>query len=235
VAPADAMFQTRDGVQIDPLSDLLPNIAGYELDFVRRNTVYEQQTGEEASFMYSYTSCNQTQQQPMVWVSIDIADSPSSIHDWEYCLASLPSSFGNDPFVIQLDLQDIQIQTNPPITARFFAYQNTNNQTQVVFYWYIFSLFNVNGSVQTKCVKTRRIMYPSSIQDISEVRGQLMSFATAISNYWVPVHLWNPIALFIGQNGLFLSLVAAAILCLLFSYFVYLRRNHVKYTSSVTQ
>jgi hypothetical protein len=128
--------------------------------------------------------------------------------------------------VNQLDLRDIQIQDNPPMTARYFAFQyKDTNQTQVVLYWYETATFNTNGTAQTKSVMISLIMYPSSSQNVSEAENQELPIANAINSYWAPIQTWSTIALSISQNGLALSAGATAILVLLILYAEYLDRK----------
>ena len=126
----------------------------------------------------------------------------------------------------QLDLRDIQIQDNPPMTARYFAFQyKDSNQTQVVLYWYETVTFETNSTAQTKSVMISLIMYPSSPQGVSEAEAQELPIANAINNYWQPIKTWSIIALSISQNGFALSTGAIAILVLLILYVVYLNRK----------
>ena len=118
-----------------------------------------------------------------------------------------------------MDIRDIQLQDNPPITARYFAFQYKNtNQTQVVLYWYQTATFNTNGTAQTKSVMISIIMYPPSPQNFSDAEAQELLFASAINNYWQPIQTWSTIALTISQNGLALSAATAAILIALIIY-----------------
>lgn len=82
--------------------------------------------------------------------------------------------------VKQLDLKDIQIQQNPSIIARYFAFQWVKtNQTEVVPYWYETSRFLTNDTAQQKLVKISLITYPETPQNITEAEN-LLPFATAI-------------------------------------------------------
>jgi len=87
--------------------------------------------------------------------------------------------------VTQLDLRDVQILENPPILARYFAFQYTKYpETQVVLYWFETSIFMTNNTAEQKHVKISLIAYPDTPQEIAEAENQLLPFARAIVNYW---------------------------------------------------
>jgi len=222
--PAQVIIQTPSGTEVNTSNSLLPNMTGYTLSYVYRDTAFEQESGVDAALVYSYSSPNETTSP--VWVAVQIAASVSSEHRWETCLISWPLSQGEQMAVNQLDLRDIQIQDNPPMTARYFAFQyKDTNQTQVVLYWYETATFNTNGTAQTKSVMISLIMYPSSSQNVSEAENQELPIANAINSYWAPIQTWSTIALSISQNGLALSAGATAILVLLILYAAYLDRK----------
>jgi exosortase/archaeosortase family protein len=222
--PAQVMIQTPSGVQINTSNSMLPNIPEYTLNYFYRDTQFEQLSGDDAALVYSYASPNDTTSS--VWVAIQIAASVTSEHQWETCLITYPLSQGDPSTVNQLDLRDIQIQDNPPMTARYFAFQYTDtNQTQVVLYWYETATFDTNSTVQTKSVMISLIMYPSSPQVVSEAENQELPIANAINSYWQPIQTWSTVALSISQNGLALSASASAILVLLILYAVYWDRK----------
>ncbi len=142
------------------------------------------------------------------------------------CLINCPLSQGDPATVNQLDLRDIQIQENPPMTARYFAFQYIDtNQTQVVLYWYETATFNTNSTAQTQSVMISLITYPSDPQTFSDAEAQELPVANTINNYWTPIQTWSTIALNISQNGLALSAGAAAILVLLIVYAAFLNRK----------
>ncbi len=222
--PAQVMIQTPSGVQVNTSNSMLPNIPGYTLNYDYRDTQFEQSSGDDAALVYSYGSTNETTS--TVWVAIQIAASVTSEHQWTTCLITFPLSQGDQLWVNQLDLRDIQIQDNPPMTACFFAFQyEDTNQTQVVLYWYETAIFETNSTAQTKSVMISLVMYPSSPKSVSQAEAQELPIANAVNNYWAPIQTWSTVALSISQNGLALSAGATAILVLLILYAVYLDRK----------
>ena len=189
--PSQVLTQTASGLQVNTSNSLLPNIPGYTLTYGYRDTQFEQTSGDEAALVYDYDPPNGPTS--TVWVAVQIAASVSSEHQWETCLINFPLSQGDQASVKQLDLRDIQIQDNPPITARYFAFQYVNNnQTQVVLYWYETATFDTNNTAQSKSVMISLIMYPSTNENITAYENQELPVAQAINNYWQPLQTWTP-------------------------------------------
>lgn len=204
------MTQTASGTQINTSKSMLPSIQGYKLNFAYEDTQFEQESGDEASLVYTYASTNNS---AAVWIALQIAPSVTSEHRWETCLINFPLSRSEEVTVNQLDLRDIQLQSNPPITARYFAFQYKNsNQTQIVLYWYETATFNTNGTAQTKSIMLSVIMYTNSPKTVAQSEAQELPVAEAINNYWQPIKTWTSVALFLSANGLYLSIAFSAIL-----------------------
>ena len=215
--PAQIMVQTPSGMQPNTQSLPLPQIQGYNLSYVYRDTSFEQLSGEDASLIYAYGSSNTTK--PTVWVAVELASTLGPLHRWETCLINYPLSQGLQPKVSQLDLTDIQTQANPPIVGRYFAFQyHTTNQTQVVLYWYETATFSINGTSEQKQVKMSLVTYPKSISQVPEDERLLLTIAKEINDYWQPIKTWTTIALTLSQNGLVLSAVTTALLMVLIVY-----------------
>jgi exosortase/archaeosortase family protein len=222
--PAQVIIETPSGIQVETTNAMLPNVTGYTLSYVYRDTAFEKLAGQDASVVYAYTPTNRSKS--TVWVALEIADSVSSEHRWETCLINFPLSQGQQAKVNQLDLRDIHIQDNPPILARYFAFNyKTTNQIQVVLYWYETAAFNVNGTTQTKNIKISLVIYPSSVDDVSSAEEQELPIAMAINGHWQPIKTWTTLALAISQNGLALSAGAVAVLLLIIIYSIYLNWN----------
>lgn len=231
--PAQVITQSASGNQVSTMANtsksnsasaVFPNIQGYKLSFSYQDVAFQQESGDDAALAYVYSSENVST--PTVWVSLQIADSVTSEHRWETCLINFPLSEGDQATVRQLDLRDIQLENNPPMTARYFAFQYTNdNQTEVILYWYETAVFDTNSTAQTKSVMISLIAYPAANQTVAQVESDELPVAQAINNYWQPIQTWTTVALALSQNGLALSAGAAAILAILIAYEVYLDRR----------
>jgi len=207
--PAKLLLKTPTGEQGN--TEILPQIADYYLSFILRDSNFENKSHQDASLMYLYSHQNHTKEN--VWVGIEVAQTRSSLHRWEVCRIIWPTTHGYDPSVRQLDLRDIQILENPPIVARYFAFQyKGSNVTQVVLYWFETSSLILDDTLQQKQVKISLISYPRSPQEIQETEDDLRDFALAIAGYWQPTKTWTKIALTISKNGLTMSTISAALL-----------------------
>ncbi|PVX27343.1 MAG: hypothetical protein CW716_02795 [Candidatus Bathyarchaeum sp.] len=212
------MVQTPSGEQGN--TDILPQIPGYALSFVYRDAAFQELSGQDASLVYAYRPVNGSGQ--TIWVAVELATSIIPLHRWETCLVNYPLSQGRQPQVIQLDLRDISIQDNPPLVARFFAFQYpATNQTQAVLYWYQTATFNVNETTQAMQVKMSIIAYPSSADKVPEAETQLMPVALAIKNYWEPIQTWTVVSLAISQNGIVMSAAALVLLVVVIGFFIF--------------
>jgi exosortase len=206
--PAKLIIQTPTGEQGN--TQILPQIGGYNLSFIIRDRNFENATNQDASLIYLYNPQDGTKEN--VWAGIQVAQTRSSLHRWDYCEITWPISHGYEPSVQQLDLRDIRILENPPIVARCFAFQyKSSNQTQVVLYWFETSALVLNNTLEQKQVEISLISYPESPQEIGETENNLMNFAVAIAGYWQPTQTWTQIALIISKNGLALSSISAAL------------------------
>jgi exosortase len=221
--PAQVIIQTPSGSQGS--TQVLPQIQDYNISFLYRDIAFEELSGQDAALSYVYRPS--TEAKPTVFVSLEYAESLVPLHRWETCLVNYPLSTGQQPGVTELDLRDIQLQENPPIFARFFAFQDDRtNQTQVVLYWYeTANILLINGTTQFKHVKMSVIIYPQSPEKVAETESQLLPIATAINNYWQPIKTWTTIALLISQNGLALSATTSTLLAALIIYESLLNRQ----------
>jgi exosortase len=207
--PAQIIIQTPTGEQGN--TQILPQMQGYKLEFVYRDKAFEERAKQDASLVYAYMPTDETKD--LIYVAVEIASTRSSLHRWEACLITWPQTHGYQPKVTQLELKDVQILQNPPIIARWFAFQYTKtNQTQTVLYWYETATFTTNTTSQQKHVKISLIAYPKTPEEIPTIENQLLPVAQAIANYWQPIKTWTQIALIFSRNGQTLTLSAATLL-----------------------
>ena len=226
-SPPQVLLQTPQGIKINTATSMLPTIQGYNLNYIYQDTDFEQQSGDEAALVYAYSQPNSTTS--TVWIAVQIAASVTSEHRWETCLINFPLSQGNPSTVNQVDLRDIQLQDNPPVTARYFVFQyKDTNQSQVVLYWYETAMFATNNTAQTKSVMISLVMYPLSPQNITAVENQELPVALAINGYWQPIQSWSSAALAMSENGLAFSVAFSVILVALVLYMLFYNRNEKK-------
>jgi len=192
-------------------TQIFPEIQGYATRFIYRDTEFEEIAKQDASLLYAYQPTDKTK--TSVWIALEIAKTRSSLHRWEVCLVRTPLRRGYEPLVIQLSLRDVQLLQNPPITARYFAYQvKETNMTQVVLYWYENGFFNTGTSLEKEHVKISLIVFAENAEDIPVIEEQLLVFGQAVANHWQPVKTWSQITLTIAQHGTTLITITTALL-----------------------
>jgi len=207
--PAEIILQTPKGQQMT--TEILPKIPEYTLRFMYRDLEFEKIAKQDASLMYAYFPNNDTKK--VIWVSLEIASTKSSLHSWEYCLITyrLIHPLAGEP-VKQIELKEVQLLENPPIKGRYFVYQKQSNETQAVLYWYETSTFETNSTSGQKHVKISVITYPYETESVQQTEDELLKFGKTIAGYWQPIKTWSHIALLISESGSYLLLIAAAAL-----------------------
>ena len=229
--PAQILIQTPSGEQGN--TQLLPQIQGYTLAFAYRDKEFEEAANQDASLVYVYQPLDKTEK--FVRVGVEIGSGTAKLHQWEVCLISYPIYEGFSALVTQLDLEDIQIQQNPPIIARYFAFQwAKTNQTQVVLYWFETARFIINDSAQQKDIKISLITYPDTPQNLTEAE-YLLPFATAIVEHWQPIKTWTQTALLLSQNGAYLIAITTLLLAFLIVFYVFETRKQRKANTKAYQ
>jgi exosortase/archaeosortase family protein len=223
--PAEVLSRSPQGMQVRNQNDfVLPDIDGYNLRYAYRDAKYEQTSSNDAALVYVYSP--EDKSKLPIWVAVQIGASQTSQHRWETCLINYPLSRGGQASVTQFALRDAQLQENPPMTGRFFAFQyNKSGQTQAVFYWYQTAIFSTNGTSQTKSVMISLIAYLDNADMIDSAENQQIPIAKAINSHWQPLKTWSAVTLIISQNGLALSLSVATVLILLIIYAIYLDKK----------
>ena len=213
--PAEVNIQTLGGEQT--ITQILPEISGYTTNFIYRDKGFEEVAKQDASLTYAYKPTDPSK--TTIWVTIEIAKSRWRLHSWEACLITWPLATGHQPRVTQLSLRDIQLLQNPPLTARYFAFQDIETKlTQVILYWYENTLFNTGSNPEQKHVKISLIAFTNNPENIHSIEDQLLPFGKAIANYWQPIKTWSQIALLISQNGITLIAITIALLATILSY-----------------
>jgi exosortase len=224
-SPAPVLIQTPNGEIGNP--QLFPNITGYELSFRGRDTDFERISKQDYSLIFSYMPTDENK--TLVWVGLEISSTASSLHRWETCLVTWPQT----PRVAQLDLRDTQILDNPPIMARYFAFQDLqSSQTQLVLYWYETSIFTINDTGQQKQVKISLITFPETPEKVSNMENEILPIAEAIANYWQPIKTWAQISMFISQNGINLAFTTSAFTFATAMVYLYEKRRQEKTRTS---
>ncbi|MFX0136251.1 MAG: exosortase/archaeosortase family protein, partial [Candidatus Hodarchaeota archaeon] len=190
---------------------ILPEIEGYDVRFVYRDVEFEKISGQNASLIFQYLPKNLIK--PIIWVGIEIGPTKGQLHPWETCLITFPQTHGRETNVIQLDLRDVHLLNNPPITARYFVFQKKNlNETQVILYWYTRSIFKTGKERQQKWIKISVIQFTEEPNEYRTIEDELLPVGKAIANYWQPITYWSWFSLTIAKNGFTMILITVALL-----------------------
>ena len=190
--------------------DILPDVQGHKVVFAYRDREFERATGRDVALLYVYIPRNT--EQITTWVSIEIGDSLSELHGWEYCLYALRLELGLQPRVNQLDLADVQLLQDPPVVGRFFAFQYAgSNLTQAVLYWYEKVLFDMGSTFEERYVKTSLITIITP-EDCMKAKSLLAPLGQEIVNKWQYTKSQSWIAPIVPEYGK--TLMMTTVFCL---------------------
>jgi len=211
-APVFTLAEGPAGVTMTTLTgnpsttQILPEMPNYTLKFMFRDKEFEQLAKQDAALTYAYIPSNNNSKE-IIWVTVEIAKSRSSLHTYEACLIDWPVKQGYPPRVTQLDLRDVQLIQNPPLSARFFAFHHEKTDlTLVVLYWFENAIFQSNSTMEKEFVKISVLIQyveePEDIDDaVYEAESQLLQFGIEIAEYWSPIKMWSQIAMVISHNA----------------------------------
>jgi exosortase len=206
--PLPVFVQTQDGEQGN--TQIFPEISGYKLAFLYRDTDFENTAKQDASLTYTYQS---NDVHGTMAIAVELAEARSSLHDWEVCLITWRQTHGSQPRVTQLDLRDVRMLDNPPMVGRYFAFQYPNStQTEVVLYWYDQSTFVIGNETKHEHAKISLISFLGTPNDVAEAESTLLVFGMQVARYWQPIKTWTAVSLTLSQNGLVLALVPVGLL-----------------------
>jgi exosortase len=170
---------------LDDSNGVFPDFDGYQFQFLYRDVEYEDLADQDASLVYAYIPLNASG--PTIYVDVGVADSLTNLHNWEVCYVTHLTSQGLAPLVSVLDNRDIQLLENPPLIARYFAFESTNNYTQISLYWYEKALFNTGLTVEQKFVRITLIILAADSVSYLNFEEQLLTFAQSIASHWEPL------------------------------------------------
>jgi exosortase len=223
--PAIVLIDTPTGQQVS--TEILPKTSGYDLYFAYRERSFEAVAKQDMTLVYVYVPTDQSQES--VFVTVEIASSRQYLYNWEICLKTGQIyPFGHQD-ISQIDLKDIQLQQNPPVIGRFFAFTYTaTNITQVVLYWFESATFSVNSTSQQKHVKISLITFPENQENLPSIENQMVTLGTAVASYWEPIKTWSQIALLLSQQGAYLAPTTSTLLIPLAVLYTFRKRKQIK-------
>jgi exosortase/archaeosortase family protein len=205
---------------------MLPEVQGFNLSFVYRDKEFEEIARQNASLMYMYRPNNEDNRN--IWVGIEIGDTKGVLHPWEVCLIGWPQTRGGIAKVEQVDLRDIHLSQNPPLSARYFTFKEKNsNRTQVVLYWYTRSGFNFGTKILEKWSKISVIAYTYNPNEYKEIEEQILPIANSIIEYRKPIQMWSYYSMFFAQNGSMLIKITMAALIVTTLFYILLNIRNI--------
>jgi exosortase len=229
--PAPLTIQTASGEQGNVA--LFPQIEDYRLRFLYRDTDFEELSGQDFSLAFAYYP--EEQDDIKVNVALEVAESTIVLHMWEVCLITWAIPKGDQP-VTALDLRDVRIQEDPPIIARYFAFQEQGQtQIQLVLYYFTTALFEIDNTTQRKQVKLSFITYFDDPEDLAMIEIKLLPFAETAVNYWEPLRKWNIVTTAISKSSLPLATVTSAILVALVPFSWIQKKRRFRANASIYQ
>jgi exosortase len=229
--PAPITIQTASGEQGNVA--LFPQIEDYRLRFLYRDTDFEELSGQDFSLAFAYYP--EKQGDIEVNVALEVAESTVVLHMWEVCLITWAIPKGDQP-VTALDLRDVRIQEDPPIIARYFAFQEQGQtQIQLVLYYFTTALFEIDNTTQRKQVKLSFITYFDNPEDLAMMESKLLPFAQKAVNYWEPLRKWNVVTTAISKSSLPLAIVTSAILVALVPFSWIQKKRRFRANASIYQ
>lgn len=205
---------------------IFPEISGYEIEFVYRDTSFEEIARREAALVYAYVPLNGSG--TIIWATVEIATSRSILHGPEVCLIDWPEHHGLPVKVTQLDLRDVQLLQNPPVFGRLFAFQRTaTGDVQVFLYWYMTAWFRTESSLEQKHMKISLIEFVDSAENVSVMEEELLSIGQSSIAMWAPAKTWLSFLLLVVRYS-YLIVVALIVLLVLFLMFLALKYRERK-------
>jgi len=199
---------------------IFPNITGYTLRFLYRDTSAENLSKQDLALVFFCTP--QEVGKAPITSTIQIADREGFLYPWEDVLIIWPLSAGKQPDVTQLELNDTTILENPPIIGTYFSFQqHSDNSLTLVLYWFQTSVFTINDTSQQKQVEVSLITYPENLEDIPNIKSQLLPIAKAIVDYWQPIKTWTLINMTFSRQGIQMAALTAAFLIALLVFYIF--------------
>jgi exosortase len=163
----------------------LPEISGYTLQFLYRDTAYEKLAKQDASLIYGYFPENRSSS--IIYADIGVSSSLSNLHNWEVCLVTYQTAQGENALVTVHDSREILLLENPPLVAQYFVFDSPNNYTQVTLYWYEKASFNTGLTVEQKYVRISLVILTQDASKYPELEQELYAMGLIIAESWEPL------------------------------------------------
>ena len=197
------------GESYEHANSTLPEISGYSLQFLYRDTVYEKVAKQDASLVYGYFPANTSDS--VIYADIGVSSSISNLHNWEVCMVTYQTAQGQNALVKVYDSRETQLLENPPLIAQYFVFDSPNSYTQVTLFWYEKASFNTGLTVEQKYVRISLLVLVDDASNYQELEKQLFKIGQIIAESWEPLKTQSLVSLGIPAQQ---SLLAGSIIFL---------------------
>jgi exosortase len=178
-------FVLASNVSEQNATNIFPEISGYTLSFLYRDTAYEKIAHQDASLVYGYFPNNKSDSD--LYADVGIANSISNLHSWEVCFVAIQTAQGQYPLVNVLDAREVQLLQNPPLIAQYFVFDSPDNYTQVTLYWFGKALFKTGLSVEAKYYRISLIILTRNSTVIPQLEQELLGTGKLIASALEPL------------------------------------------------
>jgi hypothetical protein len=184
-ATAQGSIELESSGNLQNSTSVFPEIPGYDLRFLYRDTEYERIATQDASLVYGYLPFNMSEE--VVYAVVGVSGSISNLHNWEVCFVSMQTAQGQQPMVEVRDSRDIQLLQDPPLIAKYFVFDSIDNYTQVTLYWYEKATFKTGLSVEQKYVRISLIVLTQNSENYPQFEEELLAIGQIIATTWEPL------------------------------------------------
>jgi len=184
-ATAKDSIQLSSGSNSQDAVSVFPEIPGYTLAFLYRDTDFEKIAKQDASLVYGYFPANLSDS--VVYAVVGVSSSISNLHSWEVCFITMQTAQGQYPLVNVRDSRDIQLLQDPPLIAKYLVFDNADNYTQVTLYWYAKATFKTGLTVEQKYVRISLIILTQVSGGYSQFEEELLATGQLIAATWEPL------------------------------------------------
>jgi exosortase/archaeosortase family protein len=166
-------------------TNVFPEIPGYTLSFLYRDTEYEKIAHQDASLVYGYFPVNRSNS--VLYADVGVASSISNLHSWEVCFITMQTAQGQYPLVSMHDSRNIQLLQDPPLIAQYLVFDSPDNYTQVTLYWYEKATFKTGLTVEQKYVRISLIILTQNSAGYPQLEEELLAAGQLIAAEWEPL------------------------------------------------
>jgi exosortase len=170
----------------DENTSSLPEIPGYTLRFLYRDTRYETITKQDASLVYGYGPTTNSSNH-VIYAVIGVANTISQLHNWEVCFITYQVSQGQSPLVSVQESREIQLYNNPPLIAHYLVFENPDGYTQSTLYWYQKAAYKTELTIEQKYIRISLIILTKNLTDHSLIQEELYTTGQQILEKWEPM------------------------------------------------